>query len=39
MDAIIFVSIYIVKPSLYATMIFSNIVASFVIYQSITKGE
>ena len=39
MDTIMFISIYIVKPSLYATMIFSNIVASFVIFHSLTTGE
>jgi len=39
MDAIIFVSIYIVKPTLFATMIFSNIGATIIIFQSLTKGE
>jgi hypothetical protein len=39
METLVFISIAIVKPTLFATMIFSNIVASFVIYQSITKGE
>lgn len=39
MDAIIFVSIYIVKPALFATMILSNIGATIIIFHSLTTGE
>jgi hypothetical protein len=39
MDAIIFVSIYIVKPTLFATMILSNIGATIIILHSLTQGE
>lgn len=39
MDTIMFISIYIVKPSLYATMILSNIGATIIIIHSLTTGE
>ncbi len=39
MDAIMFISIYIVKPTLFATMIFSNIGATIIIFNSLTQGE
>jgi len=39
METIIFLSIYIVKPTLFATMIFSTIGASFVVLQSFTTTQ
>lgn len=43
MEIIIFISIYIVKPTLHATMFFSVLIASFILFQSLktttTKGE
>ena len=39
METIILVSIYIVKPTLFATMILSNIGATIIIFHSLTQGE
>jgi len=39
METLVFISIAIVKPTLFATMILSNIGATIIIFQSLTTGE